>query len=161
MSTRLTARRPVRLVDVVRVIGLLACGVLSGGMVVLLVLDIELGRSAELYMRYRQATTGPLTVLLPPLGVAAALATAATLVLEGRRRAPLVALVCLLAGLVTTVTVHFPLNDAIVAWPEPPADWMAVRDRWRAAHVVRTVAGVVAFVLLAAELRRHPTGVHG
>jgi Domain of unknown function (DUF1772) len=159
--TSLASPRPVRLVDVVRLAGLLACGVLSGGMVVLLVLDIELGRSAELYMRYRQATTGPLTALLPPIGVAAALTTGATVVLEGRRRAPLVALFCLLVGLVTTVTVHFPLNDAIVAWPEPPADWMQVRDHWRAAHVVRTVAGVVAFVLLAVDLRRHPTGVHG
>jgi uncharacterized membrane protein len=159
--TTLRSMRAGSLVDVVRLVGLLACGVLSGGMVVLLVLDIKLGRSAELYMQYRQATTGPLTALLPPIGVTAALTTGATVVLEGRRRAPLVALVCLLVGLVTTVTVHFPLNDAIVAWPEPPADWTAVRDRWRAAHVVRTVAGVVAFVLLALDLRRHPNGVHG
>lgn len=160
MSITISAR-PVRFVDVVRLIGLLACGVVSGGVVVLLVLDVELGRSAELYMRYRQATTGPLTALLPPFGVVALLTTGATVVLEGRRPARLVALACLLVGLVTTVTVHFPLNDAIVAWTEPPADWAQVRDRWRAAHVVRTVASVVAFVLLADDLRRHPNGVHG
>ena len=78
-----TLERSARLVDTARLVGLLASGVLSGGMVVVLVLDVELGRSAELYMRYRQATTGPLTVLLPPLGVTALLATGATLVLEG------------------------------------------------------------------------------
>jgi uncharacterized membrane protein len=95
------------------------------------------------------------------LGGVALLATGAAVLLDGRRWTLLVALVCLVAGLVTTVTVHFPLNDAIVAWSRPPADWAQIRDRWRAAHVVRTVAAVVAFALLAVDLGRYPTGPGG
>jgi uncharacterized membrane protein len=149
------------LVHVVRVVGLLAAGLLAGAVVVTWLLDVELGRSGELYMQYRQATTGALTRLLPPLGGVALLATGAAVLLDGRRWTLLVALVCLVVGLVTTVTVHFPLNDAIVAWSRPPADWVQIRDRWRAAHVVRTVASVVAFVLLAVDLGRYPTGPGG
>ena len=160
-SNAITPTQLVPLVHATRVVGLLAAGLLAGAVAVIWLLDVELGRSGELYMQYRQATTGALTRLLPPLGGVALLATGAAVLLDGRRWTLLVALVCLVAGLVTTVTVHFPLNDAIVAWSRPPADWTQIRDRWRAAHVARTVASVVAFVLLAVDLGRYPTGPGG
>jgi Domain of unknown function (DUF1772) len=145
-------------VETTRTVALLASGILSGALVIIAVLDVPLGRSPQLYLQYRRATTEPLTRLLPPLGGATLLATAATAWRRGRPPALLGAAACLLAGLSLTVAVHFPLNAAILAWEEPPPDWAEVRDRWRAAHAVRTVAAVAAFVLLADDLRRHPRG---
>ncbi len=59
-----------------------------------------------------------------------------------------VALVCLLVALVTTLLANVPINADQLTWsPEaPPADWMAVRDRWVAAHALRTGLAVAALV---------------
>jgi hypothetical protein len=64
----------------------------------------------------------------------------------------------LLAGLVLTLAVLFPINDAVLAWTAPPADRADVRDRWRAAHAIRSVAAVGAFALLLAAGRARRTG---
>ena len=67
----------------------------------------------------------------------------------------LVASAMLVAGVVMTVTVNVPLNDAIKAAgdPERIADLAAVRSafdesRWATWNLVRTVTTVVAFGIL-------------
>lgn len=65
----------------------------------------------------------------------------------------LAAIACLILGLLVTVVVHFPINAEIMTWrpAAPPVDWQQLRDRWLAAHAVRTVLAVTGFVLLAAS----------
>lgn len=161
-TARTVGRRPAAamLTDATRLTGLLASGILAGAVLAIWLLDVELGRSATLFTQYRQATTGPLTRALPPLGGLALLAAVASGVL-GRGRARLLALsaaACLLTGLIVTVVVHFPINNAILAWSPaaPPVDWQQVRDRWQLAHAARTLLSVAAFVLLAAGVPRRP-----
>jgi hypothetical protein len=62
-----------------------------------------------------------------------------------------VALALLIFVFILTLAVNLPINADQVNWnaQAPPADWAAVRDRWQAAHAVRTAAGVLAFAALA------------
>ena len=55
-------------------------------------------------------------------------------------------LLCLLAALAATLLVNVPINAAQMGWSTqaPPANWAAVRDRWQAAHALRTALAVVA-----------------
>lgn len=142
-----------RAVAALRLTAVLASGLLAGAVLVIWLLDVELGRTAALFTAYRQAATGPLTGSLPPLGGVALVAAAACAVL-GRGRDRVVALSaasCLLVGLIVTVMVHFPINAEILTWSAaaPPADWQQLRDRWQAAHAARSLLSAAAFVLLA------------
>jgi len=58
------------------------------------------------------------------------------------------AAVLMLFVLVFTATQEVPLNHQIQSWTagQAPAHWGAVRDRWLLNHLIRTVAGVAAFV---------------
>jgi hypothetical protein len=57
--------------------------------------------------------------------------------------------------------VHFPINAAIMTWSAaaPPANWEQLRDRWQAAHAVRSMLSVVAFGLLAGAGRPESAAV--
>lgn len=50
---------------------------------------------------------------------------------------------------VAAVTAHFhlPINEALAGWSpaRPPADWLAARERWSAAHHWRSWAASLCF----------------
>jgi hypothetical protein len=52
----------------------------------------------------------------------------------------------------TSQVVSIPINHDQLNWAvqAPPPNWARVRDRWQIAHLVRTVAAVLAFGLLTA-----------
>ncbi len=66
------------------------------------------------------------------------------------RRPVLAAVGCLLVGLIVTLVVHFPINEAIATWEPttPPTDSQHLRDRWLVAHTVRATSVVAALGLL-------------
>jgi uncharacterized membrane protein len=76
----------------------------------------------------------------------------------------LVAAALLVAGVIMTVTINVPLNDAIKAAGDPDriADLAAVRgafdeSRWATWNLVRTVTTVAAFGILVAAVGDGPT----
>lgn len=62
----------------------------------------------------------------------------------------LVALLLFLLSLYVTMAIEVPIVMQIVGWEQdaPPADWKTVRDQWVSFHVIRVVAGFMAFVFL-------------
>lgn len=146
-------------------------GLFAGFLLTVLVLEHSLRRfDAQIYTQVRQVELvrldGLASVTLLP-----AIITTAVLVLRARRppatavlvrragRAPAIAALVLLAGVfVLTLIVNQPINSDQTDWvvPNPPADWADIRDRWQLAHLVRTVAAMVAFGLLVGVRRRSP-----
>jgi len=53
-----------------------------------------------------------------------------------------------------TIGINAPINNQIVKWPvqSPPADWMALRDRWNGLNWIRTPASGLSFVLFMLSL---------
>lgn len=69
-----------------------------------------------------------------------------------------VALLCMLGVIVSTLAVAVPIDNNIKVWTVQtlPADWMAERDRWATAHLIRTFLSVGAVAALAAYvITRH------
>ncbi len=135
-------------------VAIILSGVLAGAILATWLSEASLGGSAELWIGYHQAITPSYTKAVPPIGGLALLATLAALAASWRnprtRRLVLVAMACLLVGMLVTVIVHFPINDEIMTWQPtaPPADWQDLRAQWLTAHAVRTWFAVAGFVLL-------------
>jgi uncharacterized membrane protein len=87
---------------------------------------------------------------MPPLMLATLilLAAAATLSAGGGRLLFAAAALLMLTVLFVTVRFEIPLNREIQSWTAgaAPATWSAVRDRWLANHLVRTIAATGSFV---------------
>lgn len=62
------------------------------------------------------------------------------------------ALLCMIGVIISTLAIAVPIDNHIKTWTVQtlPADWMAQRDRWAAAHVLRTFLSVGAVAALAA-----------
>ncbi|MGK5533004.1 anthrone oxygenase family protein [Streptomyces sp. URMC 129] len=144
---------------------LLFAGIFSGFLVGVLVLETSLrDYDRTVYAQVRQVELDALDILATATLVPALLATAFLLFAVFRAKGPalwlpLAAFVLLLIVFVVSLTVNVPINGDQADWDvqAPPSDWADVRDRWQAAHVVRTVSAVLAFGLLAfSTLGRKP-----
>ena len=150
-----------------RIVTLLYGGLYAGFLLAVLVLETTLrGATAEVYVVVQHVKHAHLN-LLAASTITPSIAGAVLLLFLVRPRRNwrfalhVVGLLCLLVALAITLLVNVPINAAQLGWsPEaPPADWMAVRDRWQAAHAVRTALAILAFgcQLLAALPRSDAT----
>jgi uncharacterized membrane protein len=147
-----------------RFAGLVFGGIFAGFLVAVLVLESALRSfGGSVYTQVRQVELDGLDRLAAATLIPATVATAIVVVLgfRGRIRSrwlTLGALALMALIFVVTLAVNLPINGDQVAWSThaPPADWADVRDRWQLAHVVRTVAAVLAFGLLAAAATVRP-----
>jgi uncharacterized membrane protein len=164
MSITTTGVRPMpALLTAAHPAAMVLTGVLAGAVLATWLSEASVGGSTELWIAYHQAVTPAYTRVVPPLGglalIAALAALAASWPSPRDRRLILAAVACLVIGLVVTVVVHFPINAEIATWQpaDPPADWQQFRDRWLAAHAVRTIFAVAGFALLVACCRQRRT----
>lgn len=133
----------------------LFAGLFAGFLLGVLVLEYSLRSvGADTYAQVRSVELDRLDLLasltlIPALFLGAALAV--TTYRSGRAWARIAIAVALLA-VVALISVKFnlPINARQSDWAGHgiPADWAAVRDRWQAAHTVRTATAVIAFAVL-------------
>jgi uncharacterized membrane protein len=141
---------------------LLAGGLYAGFLVAVLFTEVALrGFGAAVYVQVEQVKHLNLNQLAA--GCLTAILGSGLLLLLGPRRGPpkgliLAAVGCALLALAVTLTVNVPINAAQMIWdPQaPPQDWAVVRDRWQAAHVLRTAAAVIGFGCQIVAVLRGP-----
>ena len=147
----------VSILKVVRTASLLFTGLFAGFLLGVLVLENSLrGYGAAVYAQVRQVELDSLDTLASVTLIPALVSTLVVAVLAIRARGNdrwllLTAFALLLVVFVTSLAINLPINGDQADWSvqAPPADWASVRDRWQAAHVVRTVSAVLAFCSLA------------
>jgi hypothetical protein len=112
------------------------------------------GFTASAFLEIHQGSVRGLNTLLPAMGFAAILLTAAIAVLMRDRPALLgiyaaAAVLMIIAGLVTRFG-NQPINELVMGWtPDTmPADWASLRDSWWSSHLIRLGAAFAAEVLL-------------
>ncbi len=108
------------------------------------------GLPEQSYTRSFQLEDALFSKLMPPLmlGTLALLAVASVVSGGGERLLFAAAGVLMLAVLIVTVRFEIPINREIQSWTAgaAPATWAAVRDRWLANHILRTIAAMASFV---------------
>ncbi|WP_238331972.1 anthrone oxygenase family protein [Kribbella jejuensis] len=135
---------------------LLFTGLFSGFLLCVLVLETSLrGFDGSVYTQVRVVELDSLDKLAAVTLIPAFVATVVVAVRSrgSARRMVLAAVALLVVVFVTTIVVNLPINSDQLSWSvqQPPSDWASVRDRWQLAHLVRTVAAVVAFGVLLSE----------
>ncbi len=112
------------------------------------------------YVEMQQQMIRALNVKMPLLGGVTIALTAGCAYLARKDRRALwllgtAAAFFVVMGLVTRF-LNQPINAIVIGWTPsaPPPEWEALRDSWWRYHMVRTIAGVVGFSLLAAGLLR-------
>lgn len=140
--------------NVLRFVILAMLALLVGTMFGILVGFDPASLSASGYVEQQQNAIRALNTLLPALGAVCIVLTLALAVVAPRGRSLLVAAALLM--LVTAVVTRFgnqPINAIVMTWTvrAPPANWAQLRDQWWQWHIVRTVTGIAAFLLLVGE----------
>lgn len=150
---------------------LLFTGLFSGFLLGVLVLEMSLrGYDAAVYTQVRQVELDSLDTLASATLIPALVSTAILGVIAFRGRGKdrwllLAAFAMLALVFVTSLAINLPINSDQADWSvqAPPSDWASVRDRWQAAHAIRTVSAVLAFCSLTAAAitrsARHRRGV--
>jgi hypothetical protein len=147
-----------------RAASLLFTGLFAGFLLGVLVLENSLrGYGAAVYTQVRQVELDSLDTLAS-VTLIPAIVTTVLLALRTRgndRRLVLAALALLALVFVTSLAINLPINGDQAGWSvqSPPADWASIRDRWQLAHLIRTLAAILAFASLTAATltRRTPT----
>jgi uncharacterized membrane protein len=137
----------------VRGASLMFMGLFSGFLLCVLVLENSLrGFDGSVYTQVRLVELDSLDKLASVTLIPAFVTTVVFAIRSRRseRRALLVAIALLVVVFVTTFVINLPINADQASWSvqQPPSDWASVRDRWQVAHLVRTVAAMLAFGLL-------------
>jgi uncharacterized membrane protein len=149
-------------IKLVRWASLLFTGLFSGFLLGVLVLENSLrGYDATVYTQVRHVELDALdtlasATLIPALICTLVIASLAIRARDNNRWLLTAAFVLLAVVFVASLAVNLPINGDQADWSvqAPPPDWAGVRDNWQLAHVVRTVAAVLAFCSLTAAITR-------
>ncbi|TCO45763.1 uncharacterized protein DUF1772 [Kribbella antiqua] len=147
-----------------RTASLLFSGLFAGFLLGVLVLESSLREyDAAVYTQVRQVELDSLDTLAS-VTLIPAIITTVVLAIRARgnnRRLVLMAAALLLVVFATTLAINLPINADQGDWSvqNPPADWASLRDRWQVAHLVRTVAAILAFASLITATLSRPTPV--
>jgi uncharacterized membrane protein len=155
--------RTALLERVARTVSIVFGGVFAGFMITILVLELSLRKyDASVYTQVRKVELVRMDTLATATLIPTIIATAVVIALGLKWGSPglglsSVVLGLLLVVLVTTVVINLPINSDQLDWSvrRPPSDWTSDRDRWQAAHAVRTAAASLAFLCLVFS-----SGVH-
>lgn len=142
------------LANLCRFVLLVLLGLLVGTMFGILIGYNPASLSALAYVEQQQNAIRALNTLLPALGalcILLALCLAALSKGDARSRALYAgaAALMLVAALVTRFG-NQPINAIVMSWSpqSPPAGWAQLRDQWWQWHVVRSIAGIGALMLV-------------
>jgi uncharacterized membrane protein len=153
-----------QLVKITRCASMLGGGLITGGALTALVLELALRRlDGPAYTQVRQAEHDYFPWFIGAIFVPTFIAVVMLVILARKADSPALrpaaaALILLVLALVVTFAVNAPINIEQIDWnaQAPPADWASVRDRWQIAHAVRTVFCVVALGCLGAAVIDRP-----
>lgn len=140
--------------QVILFLTLLLVGILAGTAFGVCVVFNPDGLSAQAYVEHQQLAIRGVHYLIPTLASLAILATFTSASLHKTNRAQfftlLIAGVLLVIAGLMTLYGTLPINSEVREWKlnAIPANWTDYRDRWWSYHLDRTVACLIAFVLV-------------
>jgi hypothetical protein len=119
--------------------------------------------SAGAYLEQQQHAIKSLNTLMPAMGLITIVLTLIAAFYQRKHSLRLILLVTaavllLLSALITKFG-NQPINAIVITWEKNdiPSDWTSLRDKWWSLHIMRTIASIVALLLIiVASVRRLP-----
>ena len=111
------------------------------------------GYSAATYVEQQQQMTAALNALLTALAIFSTLLTCLSAYAHRWVKRDMVMLLAaaffLLVCILISALGNKPINDAVMTWTAtPPENWSTLRDQWWVLHILRTIAELIALVLI-------------
>lgn len=114
-----------------------------------------LALSASTYLEQQQNTIRSLSVLMTSLVIIAAIITIISAFLQKNNKAVfvslLIAAIFFVACILISALGNKPIDNLVMTWTNEtlPRDWTIFRDKWWLLHIMRTIAELIALVLIA------------
>lgn len=143
-------------IQLVRFMNVVVTGLVAGTMFGIWLGFNPVDLTASAYVEQQQNAIRALNVTMPILGALSILLTITHAFLTRSSRAAFYALLfsaaLLIASGIVTRFGNQPINASVMTWraSAPPPTWVEARDRWWRWHLLRTAAGVGAFLGIVA-----------
>ncbi|MFN0215257.1 MAG: anthrone oxygenase family protein [Saprospiraceae bacterium] len=111
--------------------------------------------SATTYLEQQQHLVRSLNTLMVSMVISATLVTIASAYLQRKNKKVYIALLLAAAFLASCIFIsrfgNLPIQTEMLAWKIDalPEDWTMLRDKWWNFHIIRTIAELIALVLVA------------
>ncbi len=142
-------------ISIIRFINIILVALLAGTSFGIWMGFNPMNYSASTYIEQQQHLVLSLQTLLVSLVIIATLVTFASAFLQRKNRKIFIALIFaalfLLSCIVITRLGNLPIQKEMLTWNANsfPENWTTLRDKWWAFHVTRTIAELIALVLVA------------
>lgn len=139
---------------IVRFLTVLIASLLAGTSFGILVGNDPGGLSPSAYLEFHQNLVSSLNKLMVSLVVLATMFTTYLAFIERHDKSAMIALataaLCFISCMLITRFGNAPLQDRLMTWSivTMPSDWMSVRDDWWNYHAARTIAELIALMLV-------------
>lgn len=110
--------------------------------------------SATTYLEQQQHLVCSLQTLLVSLVILATLVTIASAYLQRKNKTVFIALLCAALFLISCIVItrlgNLPIQEEMLIWNADtlPENWTVLRDKWWTFHIMRTIAELIALVLI-------------
>lgn len=114
-----------------------------------------LNYSASTYIEQQNNLVLSLNTLMVSLVVFATVVTVASAYLQRKNKLIFITLLFAAASFASCILIsrfgNLPIQEEILTWNpnSPPDNWTILRDKWWSFHIMRTIAELVALVLIA------------
>ncbi|MEO6136307.1 MAG: DUF1772 domain-containing protein [Ginsengibacter sp.] len=114
-----------------------------------------LGLSASTYLEQQQNTINSLSVLMTSLVIIATVITIISAFVQKNDKRVFITLlfaaVFFIACILISAIGNRPIDNEVMTWTKGtmPKDWTNFRDKWWSLHIMRTIAELIALILIA------------
>lgn len=114
-----------------------------------------LGLSASTYLEQQQNTINSLSVLMTSLVIIATVITIISAFVQKNDKRVFITLlfaaVFFIACILISAIGNRPIDNEVMTWTKEtmPKDWTNFRDKWWSLHIMRTIAELIALILIA------------
>lgn len=143
------------MVSVIRFVNIIIAALLAGTSFGIWMGFNPMHYSAATYIEQQQNLVRSLNTLMVSLVIVATLITAVSAYLQRKDKkifvALLVAAACFAACIFISRFGNLPIQKEMLNWTADllPSDWAMLRDEWWSLHIMRTIAELIALVIVA------------
>jgi hypothetical protein len=150
--------------SIIRFLNIILAALLAGTSFGIWVGFSPMNYSVSTYLEQQQNLVRSLNTLMVAMVVLATLVSVASAFLQRKNKLVFVALLLAAACFASCILIsrfgNLPIQQDMLTWSVDslPADWTMLRDKWWSFHIIRTIAELMALVLVAwASIQKQPT----
>jgi uncharacterized membrane protein len=144
----------MKVIPIVRFLSIIVAGLLAGVSFGIWIGFNPSGLSPSTYIEQQQNMLQSLRTLMVSLVVLATIITILSAYLQKHEKSAFISLILAAVFFITCILItrfgNKPIDDIVITWTKDsiPNNWTELRDNWWSFHILRTVAEILALLLV-------------